>query len=151
MFYYRWFFLALVILPAANALAEIYQWTDAQGQTHFGDRPPASAKPKKVTVEINSYESVTIEPFVPFRSTRVSRQNVIMYSTTWCGVCKRAKRYFQKHNIAFQEYDVEKSAKGREDYQRMNGRGVPIILVGNNRMNGFSARRFQSFYSTRKK
>ena len=147
MLRFLYLLLALVILPFASALAEIYQWTDAQGQTHFGDRPPASSKAKKVQIEINSYESVTIEPFEPFRSNRASRAQVIMYSTAWCGVCKRAKRYFQKHNIAFQEFDVETSVKGREDYQQMNGRGVPIILVGNKRMNGFSVRRFQTFYS----
>ena len=141
----------LVLLPSANATAEIFQWTDPQGQTHFGDRPPASSKAKKITVDINSYQSVTIQPFEPFRSRRAIRQGVVMYSTTWCGVCKRARRYFHQQNIAFQEYDIEKTAKGREDYQRLNGRGVPIILVGNMRMNGFSVSRFQSFYSARNK
>jgi len=34
------FVFGLGILTNDTAQAEIYQWTDAQGQTHFGDRPP---------------------------------------------------------------------------------------------------------------
>jgi uncharacterized FlaG/YvyC family protein len=30
--------------------AAVYQWTDANGQTHFGDRPPAKASSKEVRV-----------------------------------------------------------------------------------------------------
>lgn len=30
--------------------AAVYQWTDANGQTHFGDRPPAKASTKEVRV-----------------------------------------------------------------------------------------------------
>ena len=76
----------------------------------------------------------------------VNDRQVVMYSTTWCGVCKRAKGYFRERDIPYREYDVEKSAKGRRDYQRLKGRGVPIILVGDQRMNGFSRDRFESIY-----
>ena len=69
-----------------------------------------------------------------------------MYSTTWCGYCKQARNYFQQNNIAFAEYDVEKSDKGKRDYKKMNGRGVPIILVGDKRMNGFSPGAFEKIY-----
>ncbi|WP_227508354.1 DUF4124 domain-containing protein [Marinobacter sp. P4B1] len=47
----RWsllFFVALSALPAAHAA--VYQWTDANGQTHFGDRPPAQASSSEVRV-----------------------------------------------------------------------------------------------------
>jgi hypothetical protein len=44
------------------------------------------------------------------------------------------------------EYDVETSEKGRSGYKKLNGKGVPIILVGNKRMNGFSVEGFKSLY-----
>jgi|SRR5690554_63220 len=34
--------------PFSNAA--VYQWTDANGQTHFGDRPPAQASSSEVRV-----------------------------------------------------------------------------------------------------
>ncbi|MDD3447643.1 MAG: DUF4124 domain-containing protein [Gammaproteobacteria bacterium] len=35
--------LLLLVLAAPAVAGGIYRWTDAQGQVHFGDRPPAGA------------------------------------------------------------------------------------------------------------
>ena len=69
-----------------------------------------------------------------------------MYSTSWCGYCKKAARYFRQRGIPFRDYDIEKSEKAARDYKKLNGRGVPIILVGKRRMNGFDARTFEQLY-----
>lgn len=143
---------ASALLVSSIGYAEIFQWTDAQGGTHFGDRPPASSAAKRVIVEINSYNSVSVEPFTAFQRGHASgEKSVVLYGTTWCGFCKRARRYFQAQGIAYKEYDVEKTAKGRRDYKKLNGHGVPIILVGDQRMNGFSVARFKSLYERAKK
>ncbi len=34
--------LALALLPAATATAEVYRWVDEQGTVHFSDEPPAA-------------------------------------------------------------------------------------------------------------
>lgn len=139
--------LVVMLFASLSAYSEIYRWTDAQGNVQFGDRPPASEKASRVEVNINSYESVTIEPFVPFKSNRPSRaQSVILYSTVWCGFCRKARNYLKEKNIPFTEYDVEKSEKGKRDYERLNGKGVPILLIGDKRMNGFSVSRFNKLY-----
>lgn len=31
--------------------AEVYQWTDAQGRVHFGDRPPQAAKARELRIQ----------------------------------------------------------------------------------------------------
>jgi len=152
MKYFTLGFCLVILLASTGAWAEIYQWTDAQGNTHFGDRPPASSSARSITIDINSYESITVEPFEAFVSNRGGgKKTVTMYSTTWCGVCKRARQFFQAQKIPFREYDVEKTEKGRRDYKKLNGRGVPIILVGDKRMNGFSVGRFKGVYGARKK
>lgn len=135
---------------------EVYKWVDAQGRVHYGDKPPASAKAEDISdkIIINSFEGTEVtanEFFDAVEETRAEEarnrpKRVVMYSTVWCGVCKKAKRYFQKNRIPFKEYDVEKSEKGKKDYAQMQGRGVPIILVGKTRMNGFSAQRFEQMY-----
>lgn len=127
--------------------SEIYRWTDAEGNVQFGDRPPPSQEVKRIEVNVNSYESVTIEPFVPFKSDSPGRgKSVIMYSTSWCGFCRKARLYMRKHHIPFKEYDVEKSEKGKRDYKKLNGRGVPILLIGDKRMNGFNISQFRRLY-----
>jgi len=38
------------------------------------------------------------------------------------------------------EHDIEKSAAGNAEYRRLGGRGVPLIVVGTEKMSGFSER-----------
>ncbi|MGB1221981.1 MAG: glutaredoxin family protein, partial [Alcanivoracaceae bacterium] len=57
-----------------------------------------------------------------------------------------ARRYFKQNNIAFTEHDIEKSEKARKAYDRLNARGVPVILYGRERMNGFSVAGFKRMY-----
>jgi len=126
--------------------AEMYKWTDELGRIHFTDSPPEGKKTKQIDVRpFNTYTSPSQDSInkTLSRPTGISKPNanVIVYSTTWCGVCKKAKRWLNKNKIAFREYDVEKSARGRRDYKKMRGRGVPIIKVGKQRFNGFSPSR----------
>ena len=72
--------------------------------------------------------------------------NVVMYSTSWCGYCKKARRYFKSKGIKYTEYDIERSTAAKWKYDRLGGKGVPLILIGNNRMRGFSVRRFDRLY-----
>jgi glutaredoxin len=129
--------------------AEIYTWKDAQGRTHFGDRPPADSTPKQLELKINTIhrpEVQRLDTDTDLEMEMAVERKVVIYSTDWCGVCTQAKRHFKRNNIPYKEYDVEKSARGRRDFKRLKGSGVPIILVGNQRMNGFSAERFDLLY-----
>jgi len=136
--------LVLVSLPALTAGAgEIHRWTDPDGSVHYGDRPPAAAESEIVRLHINTYASPGTEALeAVFRTDG----EVVMYSATWCGVCKRAKRYFEDRRIPFTEYDVETSAKGKRDYRKLGAHGVPVILVGQQRLNGFSPAMFERIY-----
>jgi len=74
-----------------------------------------------------------------------------MLSATWCGVCKRARNWLAQNGVPFTEYDVERDQKGIEEYRRLGARGVPIILVGEQRMDGFSAKRLEAMLVKAKK
>jgi len=62
-------------------------------------------------------------------------------------VCKKAKTYFKSNNVKYTEYDVEINAKGKRDFKRLDGRAVPIILVGDKQLNGFSQAKIESIYN----
>lgn len=133
--------LALAMTPQLNA--EIFKWTDEYGRVHFTDAPPNGSNSKPVDIgPINTYgapSKILIDETLS-RPTGVKgkKDRVIIYSTTWCGVCTKAKNWLRQNKIAFSDYDVEKTDRGRNDYKKLNGRGVPIIKVGKQRMNGFS-------------
>lgn len=146
------FLISTLYIVCLDAQAEIYRWTDENGQVHFGDARPQERESEKITVRVNTYTSPSIENHSKiFDSNSKSPQGsknikVVMYSASWCDVCKKARKYFKQNNIAFVEYDVETSEKGKRAFKKLNGKGVPIILVNNKRMNGFSPNHFQSLF-----
>jgi len=138
-----WIFILVLSTVAGNTSAKIYKWVDETGRTHFSSSPPGKGKAEIVKPKINTYSSRKL----PKSSTKpTSGKRVVMYSATWCVVCKNARRYFKNNGIAFSEYDIETSSKGRRDYKRLRGRGVPIIMIGKKRMNGFDPKSFKAMH-----
>ncbi|MCP4982492.1 MAG: glutaredoxin family protein [Gammaproteobacteria bacterium] len=137
----------LVISPLSHG--QLFKWVDEQGNIHYGDSPPENANLKRITGKVSSFSSVSVEPFIfdPDNITKRKKStSVIMYSTSWCGYCKKAALHFKKKGIPFTEYDIEKDEKAAREYKKLNGRGVPVILIGSQRMNGFSAASFDRIY-----
>lgn len=136
--------LYIALLPLSESVGEeIYRWIDDEGKVHYGDRPPSDAATERVQVRVNTYQDTHIQAMekVFFPEARV-----VMFSASWCGVCRQAKNYFHSHNIAYRELDIETNSAGREGFAALNGTGVPIILVGNRRLNGFSPAAFEQIY-----
>ncbi|MBT3504945.1 MAG: glutaredoxin family protein [Piscirickettsiaceae bacterium] len=75
-----------------------------------------------------------------------SNKQVTMYSTSWCGYCRKARDVFTRQGITFKELDIEKSAVAKQAYDALNGRGVPLILVDDQQMTGFDVRSFKRLY-----
>ncbi len=132
---------ALAISPPLMA-DEIYKWVDENGKVHFSDTKPESEAVEKIDIQVNTYTNVSFDS-----SIFDVGPEVVMYSTTWCGYCKKAKRYFEKNNIAYKELDIEKSSAAAAAYKKLGARGVPVILVGDKRMNGFSEQGFKKIYT----
>ncbi len=136
----RWGLFVVSMVLVWPVLAEIHSWTDAAGQVHFGDRPPAGQATEIVRPRISTIETAKIVP----AKAAVAATGVVMYSAEWCGVCKRAKRYFAEHGIRYDDRDIDLSDGHRADFEALGGRGVPLILVGSQRMDGFDAGLFET-------
>lgn len=128
--------------------AEVYKWVDEKGRTHYSNEKPKDKKAETVKATINSYKSVSYGKYKP--GTKNPDNNVIMYATSWCGYCKQARNYFNANGIPYTEYDIEKDVDAKAAYDQLGAKGVPVILVGENRMNGFSEAGFQQMYNPKK-
>ena len=73
-------------------------------------------------------------------------KHVVMDATSWCRYCKKARRYFNSHGSSYTDYDIEQNARAKRRYDALGGKGVPVILVGKKRMNGFSVSGFKRIY-----
>lgn len=138
----------ILFLNASFAEAEIYKWIDEKGKVHFGDSPRTRDNAEKIVIDVISYKYVKVEPIEFYQSDKTVNKspNVKMYSTSWCGYCKKARKYFNEKNINFVEYDIEKDKAAKKRFKELGGQGVPLILVGKNKMSGFSSQRFDKIY-----
>ena len=63
---------------------------------------------------------------------------IVMYSTAGCGYCKMAKKFFNENDIEFIEYFIDSSPESNQEFRELNGRGVPLIFIGEIRIDGFN-------------
>ena len=100
--------------------------------TRAYERPVASrqqGKRKSVAVDTKAADA------------KASDAHVVLYGTSWCGFCQRARRYFREHQIPFVDRDVERDADAEEEVSRKCSQagsqftgGVPVIELVNERM-----------------
>lgn len=68
----------------------------------------------------------------------MSQPEVVMYATSWCPYCARARRLLADKGVAFTEIDVEARPQARaEMIERSAGRRtVPQIFIGETHVGG---------------
>ena len=56
---------------------------------------------------------------------------VTMYSTTWCGDCRRSKRLLDSYGVPYEEVNIEHSPEAAAEVMRLNRgyRSVPTIVI----------------------
>jgi glutaredoxin len=58
------------------------------------------------------------------------RMHVIVYSAVWCRDCREAKRFLEKHQIAYTEIDIERVPGAAEEVMRHVGkRAIPQFVI----------------------
>jgi glutaredoxin len=76
----------------------------------------------------------------------VAAKRVVLYSTDNCPHCNRAKVFLTREGIAFREMDVGRNPRARKELERLGARGVPVLLIGESRLDGFDEQRFWRLY-----
>jgi glutaredoxin 3 len=62
---------------------------------------------------------------------------VVMYTTSWCPYCERARQLLARKNVAISEIDVESAPEKRAEMQQKSGRRtVPQIFIGETHVGG---------------
>lgn len=69
---------------------------------------------------------------------------VVMYATQSCGYCAKARSYFDNRGVAFEERDIEKSARAHAEWKSLGGVGTPLIVIDGERFHGFDPRRLDT-------
>ncbi len=125
--------LYVLIVPTSMS-AEVTKWVDENGRVHYGERPPEGVNSSKMKGQISSISSLENIPKTP-----------VLYSTAWCGYCKKARAFMRANGVDFVEYDIEKDPIAKTKYLQKGGRGVPFLVKGNQKLYGYSEVRYKQF------
>ena len=61
-----------------------------------------------------------------------------LYSTSWCGPCKNAKRLLDERGLSYDEIDIDEIGWSRDDlYDLTGGRTVPQIVINEKPIGGY--------------
>lgn len=61
------------------------------------------------------------------------QNEVVLYSTSWCGYCAKTRAYFAENQIPYTDLDIEQSEIAHSEFKRLGGVGVPLVVVNNGR------------------
>ncbi len=76
---------------------------------------------------------------------------IVMYTTSWCGYCRKARTLFGELGIAFQDLDVEKDRAALRAKDKLDPScGVPLIDFGGEVICGFREDRIRELAAQRK-
>jgi glutaredoxin 3 len=63
---------------------------------------------------------------------------VVMYATSWCGYCRRARQLLTARGVPFTEIDVDQVPGSRAEMEQRSGRtSVPQIFIGTTHVGGY--------------
>lgn len=65
-------------------------------------------------------------------------KTVTLYATEWCGYCAKTREFFDEHDVPYVEIDIEKSEQGAREHARLGGNGIPVVVVDETVIHGFS-------------
>lgn len=139
----------------------VYKYTDEQGVVHYTDsiaKVPARHRKRArhpTGGHVTIVPSTSIDDLLDRHGLDASRYRrrgkkgkaqvrkhgrVILYTTSWCPACKRARAYLHARDVDFVEKDVERDRAALEEMLRKSGgaRGVPVIDVRGTILRGFA-------------
>ncbi|UZD55912.1 glutaredoxin family protein [Caldimonas aquatica] len=63
--------------------------------------------------------------------------DIVMFSTTECPYCAKARVWLDEHRVNFTECNLSVSQACRQAFERLGGRGVPTFVVQGQVRSGF--------------
>ena len=69
--------------------------------------------------------------------TADGQKAVAIFTTDSCSYCAAAKQFLEEKQVAYTEFNLDHSDKARQVFGVLGGRGVPLIIVGKQRLVGF--------------
>ena len=67
----------------------------------------------------------------------MTHPKVVMYATSWCPYCARARELLERKGVALEEIDIDAAPAARKEMMSRSGRStVPQIFIGETHVGG---------------
>jgi hypothetical protein len=132
----RWIPLLVAALVAAPAGAELYKWTDAEGNVHYTDTPPPASAKKSERKKLTDKPSA---PAVPYALQQAMKNAPVTLYSYDCGDgCAKASALLARRGIPFTPKDPLDPATREEMKKATGGDEVaPVLMVGRRVLKGY--------------
>ncbi|MBF0265453.1 MAG: hypothetical protein HQL46_09280 [Gammaproteobacteria bacterium] len=76
---------------------------------------------------------------VPFPAD-IASCDMLLFTTQSCPYCKKARKYLNKPEVTINwcEIDTQQTKEGYSLFRQIGGQGVPVALIGDKRIDGYS-------------
>jgi glutaredoxin len=137
----------------------LYKSVGPDGTTVYSDSPPASGSPAQVlnykNLPASPLSAATLayiehlrkfKPTVPVAAT----PEVVLFTTTWCGYCRKARAYLTSRGLAYRDVDIETHDGVVAYVQAGGGNGVPLLVANGRHVQGFTTAVYDAFFESTK-
>ncbi len=66
---------------------------------------------------------------------------ITVFTTHQCPHCRDLKQYLEKHGLRYREMRIDRDRQAAKAFARLGARSVPVVLVGETRIDGFNRQR----------
>jgi glutaredoxin len=151
--------LPLLLLPLLAGADTLYKSVGPDGGVVYSDKPLAGSQVEK-TLEYTPGPSSPLPDYVLRYQEELEKQakqraagaqrtdnTPQLFTTSWCGFCRKAKAYLAGKGISYTEHDIE-TPDGMAALVSVGGgsRGVPILAWRGKRVQGFSEASYDAFF-----
>jgi len=136
-----------------------YQYVDESGRVRFAtslDQVPERQRSTAghISIEASAARSARGSDAEdrPQGHGKTTRAQVVMYSTQSCPYCQKARAYFDRIGQDYVDKDVESDDEARDELLSLThgSRGVPLIVVGDQMVQGWSQPRVEQMLAQAK-
>lgn len=141
-----------------------YRYEDAGGAMHFVDRideiptgaragakrieirqEPRTRAPTAVAGQAGGEGPAWVRTLAQPDPRRRSEPEVVIYTTPWCGWCRRTRAFLDERGVRYMDKNIEANDAYRDELIRKTGRAsIPVVEIGGELIRGYNERAMEA-------
>jgi mycoredoxin len=111
-----------------------------------GAAAPRAPAPRRDTRQLAAADAAPQPPAARARSGDSGDHEVVLYTTSWCGWCKKTRSWLDSQGVRYTDHDIERDAAAAAEMRDLTGgdSGVPVVVIDGEVIQGFNQQKMKS-------